>query len=224
MLYIVATPIGNLDDITLRALHVLKEADGIVAEDTRRTQNLLRHFNIQKPLYSFFEPKEEAKLPRLLALLHDGKKLALVTDAGTPGISDPGFRLVRAALDGGIEVTPIPGACAAICALQASGLPTDHFFFAGYLAEKPGKRQKEITAMEKLPHTLILYLSPWKALRQVQELAEAMGERPACLAREMTKIHEEFWRGTLQDLPKWLKGKGPKGELTLVIGGKGKTK
>lgn len=220
LLYVVATPIGNLEDITLRALHILKEVDGIIAEDTRQTQKLLNHFTIQKPLFSFYEPKEAMQLPLILEKIREGKKLALVTDAGTPAISDPGFRLVRAVIAENILVIPIPGPCAAICALQASGLPTDHFFFAGYLPEKPGKRIKAIRELAKLEQTLILYLSPWKAIKQVQELGSLMGERKVCLAREMTKIYEEFWRGTLDDLSKkFAKGK-PKGEMTLVIEGK----
>ncbi len=220
-LYIVATPIGNLEDITLRALHTLKNVDGIVAEDTRHTQKLLTHFAISKPLYSFFEPKEKEKLPGIIAKLKEGKNLALVTDAGTPAVSDPGFRLIRAAIQEGIAVVPIPGACAAVCALQGSGLPTDHFFFAGYLPEKPGKRKKAIQDLKRLGHTLILYLSPWKAMAQIKELAEVMGDRPVCLAREMTKLHEEFWRGTLEELAKRVLKQKPKGEMTLVVGGTG---
>lgn len=218
-LYVVATPIGNLEDITLRALRVLKEADLIVAEDTRHTQQLLQHFEIQKKLLSFHEPKEEKQLPILIGELKAGKTLALVTDAGTPAISDPGFRLVRAAIAEGIGVIPIPGPCAAVTALQAAGLPTDHFFFAGFLPEKPGKRQKEIEEMKELPHTLVIYLSRWKAARQVQELAKILGDRNVCLAREMTKIHEEFWRGSLLKLVEHLQNHPPKGELTLVIQG-----
>lgn len=218
-LYVVATPIGNLEDITLRALRVLKEADLIVAEDTRHTQNLLHHFEIQKKILSFFEPKEEKQLPILIGELKAGKTLALVTDAGTPAISDPGFRLVRAAIAEGVEVVPIPGPCAAITALQAAGLPTDHFFFAGFLPEKPGKREKAIEGMKALPHTLVIYLSRWKALRQVEELAGIFGDRKICLAREMTKIHEEFWRGSLPALVQHLQAHPPKGELTLVVEG-----
>lgn len=218
-LYVVATPIGNLADITLRALHILKEADGIVAEDTRQTQKLLQHYNIAKPLYSFFEPKEEEKLPALLQKLQSGQDLALVTDAGTPSIADPGFRLVRACVAAGIDVVPIPGACAALCALTASGLPTDHFFFIGYLPEKPGKRSKAIVGLKKIPHTLVIYLSKWKGAKQAEELADILGDRSCCLARELTKIHEEFWRGTLAELAKRLRGEKLKGEMTLVVEG-----
>ena len=204
-LYIVATPIGNLEDISFRALKVLKEVHCIVAEDTRHTRKLLTHYDIHTPLISFFEHKEETKLKPILDQLEGGKNLALVSDAGTPSISDPGFRLVRAAIAAG---------------LGASGLPTDHFFFAGFLPEKPGKRKKEITFLAGLPHTLIIYLSVWKAQRQVEELAEILGERVCCMGREITKLHEEFWRGTLQELSQKIAKTPPKGEITLVIAGK----
>lgn len=220
-LYIVATPIGNLEDITLRALRVLKEVGLVVAEDTRHTRKLLRHFDIHTPLESFFEHKEEAKLRPIVNKLKNGANVALVSDAGTPGVSDPGFRLVRAAIREGIAVIPIPGACAAVTALQASGLPTDHFFFVGFLPEKPGKRKKHIEALAALPHTLILYLSPWKAPKQVPELAAIFGERAVCMGRELTKLHEEFWRGSLPELAAYFMKKPPKGEITLVIAGRG---
>lgn len=219
MLYVVATPIGNLEDITLRALRVLKEVDLVVAEDTRHTQKLFNHFNINTRLTSFFEHKEEAKLKPILAKLKTGVNVALVSDAGTPGISDPGFRLVRAAIQEGISVVPIPGPCAAITALQAAGLPTDHFFFVGFLPEKPGKRQKYLETLSQLPHTLILYLSRWKALKQLQEMATIFGDRPVCMGRELTKIHEEFWRGSLPALTEHLVKAPPKGEITLIVAG-----
>lgn len=218
-LYIVATPIGNLEDITLRALRILKEADSIVCEDTRHSRKLLTHYQIHTPLVSFYEPKEKEQIPYLLGLLKEGKKLALITDSGTPGISDPGFRLIRKAIEEGISVVPIPGPCAALCALQASGLPTDHFFFVGFLPEKKGKRGKYIESLKNLGHTCILYLSPWKAVDQVEELASVLGGRSVCLARELTKIHEEFWRGPLMELARRLGEKPPKGEITLVIEG-----
>lgn len=219
-LYVVATPIGNLEDITLRALRILKEVDLIVAEDTRHTQKLLHHYQIQKPLTRFHEPHEKKQLPFILEKLKEGKTLALVTDAGTPSISDPGFRLIQAAIVEKIAVIPIPGPSAILCALQAAGLPTDHFFFVGFLPEKEGKRNTMIEGLKNLEHTLIIYLSPWKALKQVQDLAEVMGERRVCLGREMTKLHEEFWRGDLQELVGRLTEKKPKGELTLVVEGK----
>ncbi|MDO8526860.1 MAG: 16S rRNA (cytidine(1402)-2'-O)-methyltransferase [Deltaproteobacteria bacterium] len=218
-LYIVATPIGNLEDITLRAVRILKEVDLIVCEDTRHTRKLLTHFDIHTPLASFFEHKEESKLNPLLAKLVEGKNLALVSDAGTPGISDPGFRLIRAAVAKQIPVVPLPGACAAITALQGSGFPTDHFFFAGFLPEKPGKRQKYIESLKTFPHTIIFYLSPWKAAKQLQELSQILGERQVCMAREITKIHEEFWRGSLIELTEKICAKPPKGEITLIVSG-----
>ena len=201
-------------------MKVLKEVHCIVAEDTRHTRKLLTHYDIHTPLISFFEHKEETKLKPILDQLEGGKNLALVSDAGTPSISDPGFRLVRAAIAAGVAGVPLPGPCAAITALGASGLPTDHFFFAGFLPEKPGKRKKEITFLAGLPHTLIIYLSVWKAQRQVEELAEILGERVCCMGREITKLHEEFWRGTLQELSQKIAKTPPKGEITLVIAGK----
>lgn len=219
-LYLVATPIGNLEDITLRAVRVLKEADLIVAEDTRHSQKLLAHYQIQKPLISFHEPKEEKQLPLLLKELKSGKHCALVSDAGTPAISDPGFRLVRACVEEKIPVVPIPGPCAAIAALAASGLPTDHFLFIGFLPEKEGRRKNYLEGLQNFPHTLIFYLSKWKSAKQVSELAQILGERDVCLAREMTKIYEEFWRGNLSGLVDLLNQKPPKGELTLIVGGK----
>lgn len=217
ILYIVATPIGNLEDISFRALRVLKEVDLILAEDTRHTRKLLTHFQIPKIPISFFESKEEKKIPFLISQLKEGKSMALVTDAGTPAISDPGFRLVRRALEAGIKVIPLPGPCAAICAMQASGLPSDHFLFAGFLPEKEGKRKKTIQSLKEFPHTFIIYLSPWKAKKQLAELAEILGSRPVCLGREMTKLHEEFWRGDLLDLAKAFNERIFKGEMTLVV-------
>lgn len=220
MLYIVATPIGNLEDITFRALRILKEVETIVAEDTRHTRKLLTHYDIHTPLISFFEHKEESKLEPILAKLKEGKNLALVSDAGTPSISDPGFRLVRAAIKAGVTVIPIPGPCAAIAGLGASGLPTDHFFFVGFLPEKPGKRKKQIEYLAGLPHTLVLYLSVWKAQKQLEELSEIFGERECCMARELTKLHEELWRGSVQTLSEKIAENPPKGEMTLIIAGK----
>ena len=218
-LYVVATPIGNLEDITLRALRVLREVDFVVAEDTRVTGQLLKHFELQKKQIRFYEQIEKKQIPVILNLLKEGKTLALVTDAGTPGISDPGYRLTQAAIEVGVTVVPIPGANAAVTALQGSGLPTDHFLFAGFLPEKSGKRRREIEHLAEWPHTLILYVSKWKALKQAEDLFHVLGDRPVCAARELTKLHEEFWRGRLRDLVKHWEAKPPKGELTLVIGG-----
>ena len=218
-LYIVATPIGNLEDITFRALRILKEANLIVAEDTRHTLKLLNHFDIHTPLTSFFEHNEKIKVDALIAKLKEGQTLALVSDAGTPGISDPGFRLIAKAVAEKITVVPIPGPCAAIAALVASGLPTDHFFFVGFLPEKPGKRKSHIASLKPLSHTLVFYLSRWKAVKHLQELAEFFGERRACLGREITKLHEEFLHGTLADLALRVAAHPPKGEMTLVVEG-----
>lgn len=219
MLYVVATPIGNLEDITLRGLRTLKEVDAVVVEDTRVTGALLKHFDLSKKMIRFYEQIEKKQLPILLEMLKKGENLALVTDAGTPGISDPGFRLVQGAIKAGVQVVPIPGANAAVTALQGSGMATDHFLFAGFLPEKAGKRRREIERLAAWPHTIILYVSKWKAALQVQDLLSLLGDRPVCLARELTKLHEEFWRGELSGLLRHWEDHPPKGELTLLIGG-----
>lgn len=223
MLYVVATPIGNLEDITLRGLRTLKEVDAVVVEDTRVTGLLLKHFDLSKKMIRFYEQIEKKQLPILLEMLKKGENLALVTDAGTPGISDPGFRLVQSAIEAGVRVVPIPGANAAVTALQGSGMPTDHFLFAGFLPEKTGKRRREIERLAAWPHTIILYVSKWKAESQVHDLFAILGDRPVCLARELTKLHEEFWRGRLSDLLRHWEEHPPKGELTLLIGGNGES-
>lgn len=217
-LYVVATPIGNLEDISRRAVRVLGEVDRIACEDTRQTRKLLTHLGLVKPLTSFFEKNEAVKTPWLTERLQMGESIALVTDAGTPAISDPGYRLVRAAVAAGVSVVPIPGPCAAVAALQASGLPTDRFLFAGFLPEKPGKREKTLEAYAPLPFTLVFYLSKWKALKQSEMMLKILGDRPVCLARELTKKFETFWRGSLEDLVSFLKAHPPKGELTLLVG------
>ena len=218
-LYIVSTPIGNLEDITIRALRILKEVSLIAAEDTRHTQKLLNHFDIRVPLTSFFEQNEKIKSANLIARLKAGENIALVSDAGTPGISDPGFRLVRAAVEADVAVIPIPGACAAIAALSAAGIPTDRFTFIGFLPDKPGKRRHTIEALKPILNTLVFYLSPWKAGKTLESLAEVLGPRPACVARELTKVHEEWIHGTLEELATLAKKKPWKGEITLVVAG-----
>lgn len=223
MLYVVATPIGNLEDITLRGLRTLKEADAVVAEDTRVTGALLKHFDLSKKMIRFYEQIEKKQIPILLEMLKKGENLALVTDAGTPGISDPGFRLVQRAIEAGVRVVPIPGANAAVTALQGSGMPTDHFLFAGFLPEKTGKRRREIERLAAWPHTIILYVSKWKAESQVRDLFALLGDRPVCLARELTKLHEEYWRGGLGALLQHWEEHPPKGELTLLIGPNGQS-
>ncbi len=197
VLYLCATPIGNLGDITLRALEVLKEADVIVAEDTRRTRKLLSHYGITTPLSaSLYQGVEEERVEDVLALLRAGKKVALVSDAGTPLISDPGFPLVRACIREGIPVVPIPGPSAVLAALVGSGLPPDRFLFAGYPPRKTGERRRWLSELLSIPATVIFFESPHRLISTLEILAELDPERPTVVARELTKIHEEFVRGT----------------------------
>jgi 16S rRNA (cytidine1402-2'-O)-methyltransferase len=197
VLYLCATPIGNLGDITLRALQVLREADLIVAEDTRRTRKLLSHYGITTPLSaSLYQGVEEERVEGVLSLLRAGKKVALVSDAGTPLISDPGFPLVRACIREGIPVVPVPGASAVLAALVGSGLPPDRFLFAGYPPRKIGERRRFLSELLSIPATVILFESPHRLLSTLEILAELDPERPTVVARELTKIHEEFVRGT----------------------------
>lgn len=221
-LYTVATPIGNLEDMTIRAIRILKEVDLIAAEDTRHTRKLLSHFDIHTPLTSFFKGNERAKADGIVAQILSGKNVALVSDAGTPCISDPGYPLLVAAIAAGVNVEPIPGASAVATALSASGLPTDRFTFVGFLSDKPGKRRTTIESFKDVSHTLVFYVSPWKAAATVDDCLAVLGDRKACSCRELTKIHEEFLRLNLSDLSAHLKTNPPKGEITLIIEGCGK--
>lgn len=216
-LYLVATPIGNLEDITLRALRVLKECDVIAAEDTRRTGQLLRHYEISKPLISYFKFNEAKRSEEILERLRCGKKIALVTDAGTPGISDPGERVVQAAVSAGFRVEPVPGPCALIAALTASGLPTDEIHFIGFLPHKSGQRRKQLEALKEFSGTLALYESPYRIEKLVEELIEIFPEREVVLARELTKKFEEFLRGTPAKLLEVLKKRKLKGEFVVLV-------
>src|ERR1051326_4253676 len=199
-LYLVATPIGNLEDITLRGLRTLRECDVIAAEDTRHTGRLLKHFGISKPLLSCFQFNESRRSQEILERLARGDKVAVVTDAGSPGISDPGERLVRAALAAGFRVEPVPGACALVAALTASGLAADEFHFVGFLPHKGGQRRARLEALRAVPGTLVLYESPYRVGKLLQELAEVLPDRPVVLARELTKKYEEFLRGRPAEL------------------------
>jgi 16S rRNA (cytidine1402-2'-O)-methyltransferase len=216
-LYLVATPIGNLEDITLRALRTLKECDVIAAEDTRHTGQLLRHFAISKPLISYFKFNESRRSEEILQRLGRGEKVALVTDAGTPGISDPGQRVVTAAIAAGFRVEAIPGACAAIVALAASGLPTDEFHFAGFLPHKSGQRARELQRLGALPGTIVLYESPYRIEKLVSELATVLPNRNISVGRELTKKFEEFWRGTPAEILATLSKRTLKGEFVVLI-------
>lgn len=219
-LYVVATPIGNLEDMTLRAIRVLKEVHLIAAEDTRRTRTLCAHFDIHTPLTSYFAHNEAVKTDPLITALKAGKNIALVTDAGTPGISDPGYPIVRAAREAGIPVVPVPGACAFIAALSASGIPTTRFTFVGFLPEKKGRRRALLEIVSPLNHTLVFYIAKWDVIKILNEMVEVFGDRPAMICRELTKIHEEFRAGTIQQLAGWGERAETRGEFVLIIAGK----
>lgn len=217
-LYIVATPIGNLEDITYRAVRVLKEVDLIACEDTRQTRILTNHFQIDRPMVSYFEHNEAQRVPQILARLREGQAIALVCDAGTPGISDPAFRLVRAARQESIAVVPIPGPCAAIAALSAAGLPTDRFAFEGFLPLKKG-RQTRWKELQQESRTIVLYESTHRILKTLKEIHEWLGDRPIVVAREMTKKFEEFYRGQTRDAIGYFSGHSVRGEFVIVISG-----
>src|ERR1700723_2006135 len=218
-LYLVATPIGNLEDITLRALRVLKEVDVIACEDTRQTQKLLTHYGIHTRTVSYHEHNEMTKAAELVVDLESGAKIALVTDAGMPGISDPGFRLITLAIRHHVPVVPIPGASAYLAALVASGLPTDSFRFSGFLPSKSGQRRKLLASVKDSPGTQVLYEAPHRLLETLSDVSELLGEaRHVVVAREVTRIHEEFLRGRAGEILKQLKARGDvKGEITLLI-------
>ncbi|MHB1049900.1 MAG: 16S rRNA (cytidine(1402)-2'-O)-methyltransferase [Bacteroidota bacterium] len=217
-LYIVPTPIGNLGDITLRALHVLGGVDLIAAEDTRTTKFLLDHYQIQKPLLSFFSQNEHIRVPHIIDRLNEGKSVALVSDAGTPGISDPAYSIITAAIESGITIIPLPGATAFIPALVASGFSTHSFVFEGFLPHKKGRKTK----LEKLKdesRTIILYESPHRIVRTLQELHDVLGHRNAVVGRELTKKFEEIRRGTLSELCQYFSSGTVKGEFVVIVEG-----
>jgi 16S rRNA (cytidine1402-2'-O)-methyltransferase len=217
-LYLVGTPIGNLEDITLRALRILREADRIAAEDTRHTQKLLQHYEISRPLVSYHEHNEMTRAPELLIALEQGAKIALVSDAGTPLVSDPGYRLVALCLRHQIPVVPIPGPSALLTALSASGLPNEEFLFAGFLPQRSGERRRAMERLRIEDRTIILYEAPHRVAECVSDAMEILGDRPSCLAREVTKLHEEFLRGRLSAIAASLKERPARGEITLIIG------
>ena len=216
-LYIVATPIGNLEDMTYRAVRILGEVDLIAAEDTRHSLKLLNHFNISKPLTSYFDHNKRFKGERILNLLRQGKSVALISDAGTPCVSDPGYQLVRDAVAENIPVIPIPGSCAAIAALSASGLPSDIFTFAGFPTSRQGKRRAFLSSMTGLPGTLVLYEAPHRLQECLRDIREVMGERQVVVARELTKIYEEMIRGTVSDVDDIVSLGKVRGEVVILI-------
>ncbi len=220
MLYIVPTPVGNLEDMTLRAIRILKEADLILAEDTRTSGLLLKHFQIQNHLMSHHKYNEHGTSASIVERLKAGQNVALISDAGTPGISDPGFFLVREAVAAGIEVQTLPGATACIPAIVSSGLPCDRFCFEGFLAQKKG-RQTQLAALKEETRTMIFYESPYRLVKTLQQFAEVFGaDRQASVCREISKIHEESVRGTLEELVAHFTAKAPKGEIVIVVSGR----
>ncbi|MGQ4810301.1 Ribosomal RNA small subunit methyltransferase I [Candidatus Entotheonellaceae bacterium PAL068K] len=220
-LYVVATPIGNLEDITLRALRILREVDLIAAEDTRHTRKLLTHHGIAQPLVSYREHNKQRQAPRLLAWLQSGQNIALVTDAGTPGVSDPGYHLLQALLSAVVPIVPIPGPTAAIAALSVAGLPTDRFIFEGFLPLKGGRRRRRLEALRDEPRTMVIYESPHRLLRLLQDIVTHLGaERRVVIGRELTKRFEEITRGTASTLLDTLQGRTMRGECTVVVAGR----
>lgn len=219
IVYVVPTPIGNLEDITYRALKILQEATVIAAEDTRNTRNLLNHFEIRTPLLSYHEHNKEAREQELIARLNNGEKIALVSDAGMPAISDPGYELIRAAIKADQSVVVLPGANAALCALVGSGLPTEEFLFVGFLPRKKKDKEAELTRLKSLPATIIFYESPYRLKDTLKTLYEQLGDRELVIARELTKRFEEYVRGTISELLSWAEKNELKGEFCLVLEG-----
>src|SRR3954469_1785295 len=216
-LYLVATPIGNLEDITLRALRTLKECDLVAAEDTRRSGQLLKHLGISRPMLSYFQFNEAKRSEQIIERLRRGEKVALVTDAGSPGISDPGERVVKAAIAAGLRVEAVPGPSALVAALTASGLPTEEFHFIGFLPHKSGQRRKKLESLKSFDGTLVLYESPYRVEKLLGELNEVFPERHIVLARELTKKFEEFLRGSPDELLAIIQKRALKGEFVVLI-------
>ena len=214
-LFVVATPIGNLEDITLRAIRTLKECDFMLCEDTRRAKILLNHYGIEKPLISYFEGNEEKRIPEVIDLLKEGKNIALISDAGTPLISDPGYRLVKRCREEGIDVLPVPGPSAVIAALSVSGLETDRFTFLGFPPQKKGKRRKLLKEIKDFEGSIVFYVSPYDIKEFLEEVLEVLGDRRVCICREMTKFFEEYIYGKLSEVKDKVKEKG---EFVVVVG------
>ena len=215
-LFIVSTPIGNLADITFRAVETLKTVSFIAAEDTRRTRKLLNHFDIKTKLISYYEHNRFARIPQILQHLESGKDVAVVTDAGTPGVSDPAYKLIRSVIQVDVKVEPIPGPSAFLTALVASGLPTDRFLFVGFLPPKKGRRKK-LSDLASPEATLILYENPKRVVKTLSDIATFLGDRPAVVCRELTKVHEEIIRGTISELLSYFSQESPRGECVIMI-------
>ena len=217
VLFIVPTPIGNLEDITFRGIRVLNECTLIAAEDTRHTKKLLMHYNINTPTISYFEHNRFTRIPQIVDHLMSGKNVSVVTDAGTPGISDPAYKLIRATIENHIKVESIPGASASVTALSASGLPTDRFLFEGFLPHRKGRRKK-LERLANLEATIIFYESPMRLIKTLNDILEFIGDRPAVIGRELTKVHEEYQRGKVSELINYFKENKPRGEFVVMIG------
>lgn len=218
-LYLVPTPIGNLEDITLRAVRILKEVDLIACEDTRHSGRLLAHFGIEKKKISYFEHNETQRVPQILDHLRQGVSVAVISDGGSPGLSDPAYRIVTAAIEASITVEALPGANAVVPALTASGLPTDRFFFEGFLPVKSSRRKTRLEQLHDFPHTLIFYESVHRVAKSMADIAAVFGDRRVCVARELSKLHEEYIRGTAEDVAGRFEHKKPKGEFVIVVEG-----
>ena len=216
-LFIVSTPIGNLADITFRAVETLKTVSFIAAEDTRRTRKLLNHFDIKTKLISYYEHNRFARIPQILQHLESGKDVAVVTDAGTPGVSDPAYKLIRSVIQVDVRVEPIPGPSAFLTALVASGLPTDRFLFVGFLPPKKGRRKK-LSDLASYEATLIFYENPKRVVKTLSDIITILGDRPAVVGRELTKVHEEIIRGTISELLSYFSQESPRGECVIMIG------
>ena len=216
-LYIVATPIGNLKDFTYRAVETLQNVQLIAAEDTRHSRKLLQHYKISTPTISYFEHNRFTRIPKIIETLHMGSDVAIITDAGTPGVSDPAYKLVRAAIKEGIRVEAIPGSSALLAALVSSGLPTDRFLFEGFIPSKKG-RKKRLESIQDDQATIVFFESPHRVVKTLKDIYEVLGDRPAVLARELTKLHEEIIRGTVSELLTYFTQKSPRGECVLMIG------
>jgi 16S rRNA (cytidine1402-2'-O)-methyltransferase len=218
-IYLVPTPIGNLEDVSQRALNTLSEVDIIACEDTRHSGRLLNRFDIKKKLISYHDFNESARAKKLIAEVLSGKSVAVITDGGSPGISDPAYRIVTLAIENDIILVPLPGATALIPALTASGLPTDRFFFEGFLPQKSSGRRKRFKQLEDMPHTLIFYESPFRIEKSLNDLFETLGDRKICVAREISKMFEQFIRGTVKEVLDKIKNKKLKGEIVLIVEG-----
>lgn len=220
VLFVVATPIGNLEDITLRALRVLSEVDIIACEDTRVTIKLLNKYGLRKKLISYYQPKEASRVPRIISYLREGKKVALVSDSGTPGISDPGYRLLQAAIAENIKVVPVPGPSALTAALSAAGLPLNRVLFLGFPTAKKERLRRLVSSLAEEEGTIVFYLPGRRLMGFLELIAEVLGNRQVVIARELTKVHEEFIRGRVEEVIRMIQGKQILGEITMLIEGK----